>query len=386
MSKTLFVLFCSILILLPINAIAIGVVPGKLTMPFVPFHEEDIIFDIWGPTDVKAETNCPDIITIDNIIRANGASRAKVSAHIKLPERLEPGKKSCGISFAERPNKDIPLGTTVTVVAVLEIDVPYPGKYAMLSLTAPNAMPNEDLKIYATITNLGTDTLDAYADIIIKDYQNNTIKVRKTYVKRLGSKETGSFGTTFAAGTLESGKYIAKAIFDYDSGFTSDEKHFVIGMLGIELKNYTKEIASKAISPFEVTVTSLWGNPLEDVFAEIKILDPKTNSTVSAKTPSITLLPYGTEAIEGFIDARNLEPGNYQAEIILHTKEGSFSNKAEIKIFENKVEASMPLFTNPYIFLVLIFAIVLTDAAYMYMLRKNYHHPDNKGQAGEMPP
>lgn len=379
MKRGIILIAVAIILIMP-SIMALGVVPGKLIIPYAPLREEEIIFDVWGPTSVEAETDCPDIITINETIEATDENRAKIVAQIKLPEKMTPGKNTCGVIITKKQaNGTQTLGTAVKIIAVIEIDVPYPGRYAIMSLNAPNAMPNEDLGIYTTITNLGTEELDVQADIIIKDYKNNTINTRKTNRGRLGSKESGNFGVTFNAGTLESGKYIAKAIYDYGTEIISAEKPFVIGQLQLELNDYTKEISSNSISPFQVKATSLWGNPLENVYAEIKIFGKDGNVTSSAKMPSITIGPYGTETIDGFIDARRIAPGNYSTEIILHADKNEFMNKVIIMATEpKKEEISLSIFASPYAFLIIILAIIITDIIYMYMLRKKAY-----GKIGE---
>lgn len=376
MKRGFYLILLVIILFLPINAYALGVVPGKVIIPFSPFREESFIFEIFGPKIVKAETDCPDIITINKTIKANGPDRAKVLADVKLPERMEPGPRHCGISITELPEKGQQVGISVKIIVVVEIDVPYPGKYAKMSISANNVMPEEDLKIYTTIINLGTDDLDAQADVIIKDYKNNTVKLKKTDHEIILSKVSKQFVTTISAGTLNSGKYIVKAIYDYGAEVIFAETPFVIGQLNLELTNYTHAIKSGAISPFSVIVTSLWGNPLEDAYAEIRIYGNDSQLISTTKTSVATIAPYSVEIINGFIDATNISSGNYNADIILKSNNLEFVNKVNINV-ERQV-LGKEFMASPYIFIFIIIAIIITDAIYMMLLRRRYIYHQKK--------
>src|SRR3989338_8103091 len=166
---------------------------------------------------------------------------------------MEPGPRHCGIRITELPEKGQQVGISVKIIVVVEIDVPYPGKYAQMSISVDNVMPEEDLKIYTNIINLGTDDLNAQADVIIKDYKNDTVQLKKTGEDVVRSKESKQFITLVSAGSLNSGKYIAKAIYDYGQEVLSAEVPFIIGLLNLELTNYTKTIKTDSISPFSVT-------------------------------------------------------------------------------------------------------------------------------------
>lgn len=371
MKRVIFIVGIMLFLFLPINVFALGIVPGKVIIPFSPFREETFTFEVFGPKSVKAETDCKDIITINRTIKASGDNRAKVLAHVKLPEKMEPGITRCGIQISEFAEKGQQVGVSVTLIAVVQIDVPYPGKYAKMSITAENVMPDQDLRIYTNIINLGTDDLNAQADVIIKDYKNNTVKLKKTDQDVVRSKESKQFITLIMAGSLDSGKYLAKAIYDYGPEVLIAEAPFIIGQLNLELANYTKKIRAGTISPFEVTITSLWGNSLDNTFAEIKIYNNESQLIYGTKTHSTTIAPYSTEVISSFIDATNIEPGNYSAEIILKSNEKEFVNKGII-IVEEKTFINKELITSPYMFLLIIIAIIITDAVYMAMLRKRY--------------
>ncbi len=370
--KRSFFLIMFTMLFLSTTVMALGIVPGKIIIPFSPLREEAFTFEVFGPKSVKAETDCIDIITINRTIKASGDNRAKVLAHVKLPERMEPGSTRCGIKISEFAEEGQQLGVAVNIIGVIQIDVPFPGRYAILNLNAENAMPDQDLRVSATITNLGTDELDAQADIIIKDYKNDTVKLKKTDSHRLQSKESREFYIVLKAGTLESGKYMAKAIYDYGAGITSGEKPFIIGQLNLELNNYTKELKSESISPFSVTVSSLWGNPLENVFAEINLFDKDGIVLLNGKTPSTTIGPYSTEIIDSFLDTNQIGPGNYSGEIILHSRDKDFSNKVEFIVMEKKSLILPTFYATPYAFLLIILAIIVTDIVYMRMLKKKY--------------
>lgn len=376
MKRGFYLILLVVILFLPISVYALGVVPGKVIMPFSPYREETFTFEVFGPKAVKAETDCSDIININRTIKANGPDRAKVIAYVKLPERMEPGLKNCGISITEMSEKGEQVGIAVRIIAIVQIDVPYPGKYAKISITADNAMPEEDLKIYTTIINLGTDDLDAQADVIIKDYKNNTVKLKKTDRDIVHSKESKQFVTLISAGSLDSGRYLAKAIYDYGAEVIFAETPFIIGQLNLELTNYTKVIKSGVISPFSVIVTSLWGNPLENAYAEINIYGNDSKILVSTKTPVTTIAPYSTEIINSFIDATNLSSGNYNADIILKSNNLEFANKVNLVV--EKQELGKEFIASPYIFIFIIIAIIITDAVYMMLLRKRYaYHQRN---------
>ncbi|MFW6311740.1 MAG: hypothetical protein ACOC1K_05840, partial [Nanoarchaeota archaeon] len=117
------------------RVLALGVSPAKVTMDFVPGYSntfEYTVKDVPSNSDVNLslEGELAKYASLDTThLEGNG----KFYVTLELPEEIEtPGKNRIKVVVEEVPKKDDfggMVGTSVTMKAAIDINVPYPGKY-----------------------------------------------------------------------------------------------------------------------------------------------------------------------------------------------------------------------------------------------------------------
>src|SRR3989338_4769737 len=163
------------------DASALGISPGKKTIDFEPNLEKDITLTVFNGEHSDFTAAIFTRGELGNYIELQEA-KLKFSSEdgeksfnykIKLPEKIDkPGPHTAEIVVREisesGEGKDIVIGALVAVVSQLEVKVPYPGKYVTANLDIVNAKPNEEVKFFLRVNNLGEeDIVNTKARIIV---------------------------------------------------------------------------------------------------------------------------------------------------------------------------------------------------------------------------
>jgi len=138
------------------------------------------------------------------------------------------------------------------------------------------------------------------------------------------------------------------------------EKNFRIGSLFVDITNYTSRFMKNSLQRFEIGIESKWNDPIEDVYANVKIFNA-TRNLFSFKTPSEKLEGWESKTVTGFLDTRGLAPGVYDGEIALLYTSGKKSGQSTKAI---KIEVREDWW-NAYLLYIIIgcFALVIMAVA-----------------------
>ncbi|MCK4531913.1 MAG: hypothetical protein KAT94_03525, partial [Candidatus Aenigmarchaeota archaeon] len=190
--------------LIPINAGAIGVTPGRTTVDFEPNLEKTVTFTIINnerkefTAFVYAEEELKDYITSEkNIVEFKETDESKPFTYtFRLPEKIEKAGDHWGkIVVMEMPagvkeGEQLVMATTA-VIHQLRVKVPYPGKYAELDLAIHEAEPNETVTFFVKVFNLGDENIyKAFATIDILGPTNERIAIIESEEISVDSKKT----------------------------------------------------------------------------------------------------------------------------------------------------------------------------------------------------
>ena len=349
-----------IIILTKLGSAALGISPAKIEINFVSGLETSVTYNVVSDDpdkelEIYALGELGKYITLDKKKLSGGGG---FTAKLKLPDSIEkPGKHQIYVGAREKADEELaPIGTAIAIQALINVYVPYPGKYAELTLTANNANVNEPINFELEIINRGKETLNIQPKIEI--YSGEEKKETLVFqLRELASQETINLKKILNTSSYNPGEYRAVAIVDYGETARA-ETGFKLGNLFVEIANYSRKIVNSGIQRFDVGVESRWNNKIEGVYAEVFI------NSISFKTPPATLEPWQKSVLMGFFNAGNFTEGKYPVNITVYYS-GKSSNKLGEVEFIKKKSALL-------IWLIISVAFVLIVASVVLIrMRKN---------------
>jgi len=285
-----------------------------------------------------------------------------------LPLFIEkPGKHRILIGVKERISEEeeevatTMIRTSVIIQAVIDIHVPYPGKYLEILLSSPNVNLGEPVDFKLEILSQGEEDVNVSPKIdILSD--DETIETLYFFNREIKSQERIELKKTLDTRGYNPGVYRALAIVDYGR-LAKSESRFNIGELIIHLVNYTKQVEIGGINSFDIEIESGWNNKIDGAYAEVFI----SNSSVdlfSFKTSSTSLEPWEKKTITGFFDTSNFTKGFYDANItfIYYGKDVGKSSSELVKIEfvkgENNFQMILLISAGAILLLVVLWIII----------------------------
>ncbi|MBW6442716.1 hypothetical protein K0A97_02960 [Patescibacteria group bacterium] len=335
------IFFLGVLILFfPLSEAIIGVRPAIYEINFEPNLTGVFPFTFIGDPGVEfeiySEGAFSEYVTL-NTNRLKGGGQ--VNALLQLPlESNEPGRRMLLIGAKQIPKDVAMLGMVGNVRGVIFINVPYPGKYAELEFRSSNANVGESIEFNFKIYSRGKEDINTFTKIDIYDLTGNFIE---SIFLETGLIKSGEFfeGKAFLnTENYVAGDYLAVLSVDYGEGVTEKETIFKLGRLFVGISNYTKTFERGKLNRFEIEVESFWNNPIENVYANVSIIN---YSRLNFLSPSITLSPWGKKILTGFFDTTDLNEEQFQALIQVYY-EGGITNKTVDLML--KEEESKPLY------------------------------------------
>ena len=313
---------------------ALGVTPGRTTVDFAPGLEKTASFTIINNEHksfnayVYVEGGLRDYITFErDIVPFNASDNSHTFTYtVKLPERIDPPGDHWGkIVVMELPaGWDAPEGetriiATVAVIHQLRVKVPYPGKYMQLDLMVQEAVPNESVKFFVKLYNLGTeDIAKARATIEILGPTNEVIASIETEPKAVKSMKREELTAAWKA-QVNPGIYHAVVTLRYDDESGKVEKNFYVGNMLVDVLDVSvKDFRLGGIAKFDILTESKWNQPISDVYAHMIISDEQENKVADFKSASVDIEPYERTRLYAYWDTEGVNEGDYISKLILN--------------------------------------------------------------------
>ncbi|MBU1135892.1 MAG: hypothetical protein KJ559_00060 [Nanoarchaeota archaeon] len=346
-----------------VNA-SLGISPAKIEINFQPSLKQEYSYSVNSGNpeqklEIYAKGEFADYVSFDKEELIGGGG---FIVSLNLPKNIEkPGKHAIIIGVKEKVDEELGggIGVSIAVQAVIYLNVPYPGRYAEITLTSDNANAGESVNFKLEIINNGKEDLDLSPIIeIFSDetkietlYFNDRIVKSQTKIKLKKSLDTLNYNP---------GEYTAIAMIDYGKIVKAESK-FKLGELFVNILNYSEKIFIGGIQKFEIQIESSWNNGINDVYANVSFLNDSKILT-SFKTPPANLEPWQKTNIQGFFDSSNFEKGSYKSDITLYYS-GETSNKiVDVKFIKKNSKRILVLV------LIVLFLILL-----LIFLIKRYH-------------
>lgn len=298
------------------------------------------------------------------------------TAYLKLPSSIpSPGSHRLDICVGESVSSGGMVGSRSEACAFVVIKVVYDEKTMVANLNVHNTNIGKPIFSEVTITNWGKPKLEKiYAELMLYDMDNNSLSdLIKTSSISLDSTKTGKLSAIFDSLNLNAGKYQVKGKLYADKLIKNISDTFEIGTLDVKLNSYPKKLSSNKISKVNIEVSSRWGNPIKNVYAEYYIGNYKM------VTPSITLNPWKTENLSAFFDASKINPGKYDGKIILVYENHKKTKKFEAELVNDIIKEKPSFHFNYKIGLsILLFFLIIINFIIILIIIKKRHSNEKK--------
>jgi len=316
---------------------AIGLTPALVEIDFSPGYKFSIDFavldvDPHQGVEMYAKGDFAEYVTLSRNESMGGGG---FTAYVDLPnEATKPGKNRLYIGAREKKEAAGGIGVRVGVEALIRISVPYPGKYAEISLTGGNVNEGEPVNFAVSVDNLGTESL--YASPMIEIYSGNErINTLTSGSRLLLTKAKETFEMPLETKTMKPGPYNATVILDYGGGVARLAREFKIGSLFVNITNYTSTFEKGKINKFFIEIESQWNSKIDNIYVGVNVTSGN-NSIDYFKTPSVSLEPWTKVITEGFFNAENAKENGYNVNITLFYNDKTTSKQAEINAIKEK--------------------------------------------------
>ncbi len=356
----------------PVIVCAIGISPADAYLQFVPNHEYVIDYSISGYRDFEFYTEgaFSEFTTVETI--SKGPSSGNFRVYLNMPEDYDPpGKHRMYVAAREKPSPGA-VNTIAAIRGFIEIDVPYPGYYAVLDIGVNDVNEGEPIYITVHVKNKGKLNI-SHATLQLSVLSDD--KVIKTINSESFAIETNggyAFQTTIPESELKPGIYKLKAGLFYEGEPREETEEFRVGTFDVDIVNYTRKMFNNSINPFEIEVESRWNNRIDTVYMDLSI---KNGSAVisSVKTPPFDLIPWQRRVSSFYWNTAGIPVGEYDLEIILHYDDETKTENRKIYIVEplypEEEKPTIPIST--VILLVIAVLLVIFNIYFVLQRKKN---------------
>lgn len=378
-----------VLLVTSISASALGISPADINLNFVPEEVHNLSLKIDNQQDGNATYSISFegelggyLSTSDktNTVTIEGRSSRTIYIILSLPESLEKaGQRTAAATISETTHASGAVAVLTAMRVPISVFVPYPGKYAEISLSIQDVEEREAPVFKAAAKNMGKKRIGSM--IINIEVYNNDLLV-ESLSSASESLEPQSKTEVFARSkkAYGAGEYNVVASGSYDGLTTPKEKGTLrVGTLIINVTDHTLELEKGRVNKFSIRLKSLWNKPIPSVAAELKLVDLNKAVKDEVKTSSIDLGPWQEDQITTFLDATNLSIGDYNVEAKLLYEGVSRTEILPVVVKEKVLEeqpAQEKFDKYKYIIvgsIVLGLLIVLMDVIFVIYFRKKQH-------------
>ncbi|MFA5797795.1 MAG: hypothetical protein WC916_07235 [Candidatus Woesearchaeota archaeon] len=244
---------------------------------------------------------------------------------ITLPQSIEPGERSASIFAIEAPeSKATDTGATITstisVAHQLKVQVPYPGTFASGTFYISESNVNETTTFNLNIINKGTGMIkEVTSELLIRGPTNEIIRrIPGPTAADILTQQSEKLTINWLANT-NPGVYYAEFIVNYDGKQFIERKTFMVGNYAIDIAELrVNDFKLGTIAKFNIDLVNSWNEPIDNVYAELQIIDDKMQVITTTKTISTTITQQSTTSIYAYWDTQGIPAGNYDVRIILH--------------------------------------------------------------------
>jgi hypothetical protein len=305
--------------------------PPSKTVDFIPNSTVEEYLNIINSDQLSlnislsATGDLKDILFFENPVISMRQDEQSVPAKVLLrfPPELNPGIHKIGVQITPvlTPSKDM-VFAFVSFLIPFFIRVPYPSKYADISIVVLNVDEGTPVPIFVQFDNMGSEDI-MRAGAKIELYEPGGRLVANLSAPEI-SINKNSLGKTQAqpAPILKRGLYHAVAQAYYDDFNKIAETNFTVGEPLIRIKKLTTtQLTRDTINKVVFTASNEWNTELAATgYLEI--------NNQKSELPSFKLSPGEEKEITGFFDTTGIVPGEYTLSITL-----TYANQVKTEMF-----------------------------------------------------
>ncbi len=333
-----------------------GVSPASYEIDFKPNLKQEFTFNFAFDEGVKADVyvsgDLKDYVRLDKESLIGGG---RITAFLDFPSEIEkPGTHRIRIGARQLSSGAGGIAVVSDVGGIIKVKVPYPGRYARLDFKTTNANAGEEVNLELTVFSMGTE--DIYAHPVLEIYNSEReieqIDLGEEFV---ASTKSVKFSKTLSTRNYKPADYNVSAIVEYGGEKPAEATAvFRLGELMVEIYNWTKIFERDKINRFEIRVESLWNDPIENLHAEVEVLD----YNIKFSTPSISLKPWEKTVLTGFFDASDIKERKFKADVTLFY-EGQTTSKVVDLEFRRESNIVLYVVLSGLVLIVIVVLIVL---------------------------
>ena len=339
-------------ILLISNAFALGITPGRTTIDFSPGLNKTITVSILNSEHknvnivVSVKGELKDYITPREMsfeLKSDEESK-QIVFELALPDELRPGTRTGEIYILQLPETDLVgeayVGAALAVASQINVNVPYPGKYAEADLNILEADENGEVTFIIPVVNKGTsDLVNVYANIDIYNKMGKRVASFNTDSISIKKGARGEIVEKWSA-NVPFGNYNAIATLIYDGeGSIKLEKEFDIGAQILELKEVkVNNFVLGGIAKFEMLVENKWGDKITDAYTRTEVFNKDGIKIANFKSATTDIDALSKGVLFSYWDTSGVNKGIYDANIYLYYGAKSMRKDAQFNIKENAID------------------------------------------------
>jgi len=361
--KIIFPIIVTAVFILSVSIVSsLGVSPASKTIYFQPNSSVELQFEIINSEQIDFEAGLSasgelkDMIFFENqSLKVSSSSyRIPFEAIIKFPAYLEPGIHDTEIKITPVP-KESSSGMFNVYIAPqipLHIKVPYPYKYADVSLVVLDVDEGTPVPVFVEFDNMGSENI-VHAGASVEIYGSDNKLVGNISAPDIEISRS-SFGKTQAQPSpiLKKGLYHAVVNAHYDGFSRTIETNLSLGEPLVRIKALmVKTLFANEINKVPFKVQSEWNAELHAA-GMIKIGEKQE------ELPGFDISSNEEKEITGFFDATGLKPGEYVLSITL-----AYANQLRTEsypiVISEKTEKPRPV-SATIIILLIILALALS--------------------------
>ena len=253
------------------------------------------------------------------------------------------------------------IGTTTAIISLLYVRVPYEGPYLGSSFKASSVSIGEPLTFFMKLENLGSVALPSIDGKISIFNSKEELVDSIEFEESLQLNEIKQIKQYWDTSSALADSYTAKLELVYEGKTLEKETEFKLGDVFIDIIDYQKDLVAGKINKYVATIESGWSNSVEEVYVNLKI-DNHGDEYVY-KSESFTLDPWEKREITMYVDATELEAGEYPAQFGVY-----YEGLSNVKDFKIRITDSVNyLIITGFSLLILV---ILALLIYIFIIRK----------------
>ncbi len=376
--RCVFYLPLVLLVLLALNAEAIGIAPADAYVNFVPNYEYVIDYSItsYRPFDFYTQGPLSEYTRIEELQHSDTQGSFRV--YLTLPDDYDPpGKHRLYVAAAERASPGT-VNTIATIRGFIEIDVPFPGYYAELHVSIPDVNKGEPIPLSVTVFNKGKLNISTAKIEMKVTAEGKTVLTRESDNFAIETTGGYTFNNIIEGDGLKPGTYMLEVDLFYEGKKKTEKVGFRVGTFDVNIVNYTRKMFNNTVNLFGIEIESLWNNQIDTVYMDLSI---KNGSEVlsTVKTPPFDLLPWQSRKSELYWNTEGIPIGEYTLEIVLHYGDETRTENRKIYIVHEALpDIETPIPVSTVVLITIAMMLVIFNIYFIATRRKKDEEEDDQ--------